>query len=67
MRRALVADEPPGLSSRVEGSVLLLELAAPSAASARATAEDLLPCLAAAEEAEGLKGPRAASRPSPRP
>lgn len=49
MRRALAPDEPENLRSRVEGDTLVLELSAPSARSARATLEDLLPCVAAAE------------------
>jgi len=51
IRRALEPDAPPNLRSRVDGAELHLELAAPSARSARATLEDLLPCLDAAEKA----------------
>lgn len=49
IRRALAPDRPPNLTDRVEGATLVLELTSPSARSARATLEDLLPCLAAAE------------------
>jgi hypothetical protein len=54
IRRALEPDAPPNLTSRVEENVLILELTAPSAASARATMEDLLPCVSTAERAQGI-------------
>jgi hypothetical protein len=54
VRRALAPDEPKNLTSRVDGDRLILELTSPSASSARATMEDLLPCVAAAERAQGL-------------
>jgi transcription factor Pcc1 len=64
IRRALAPDEPENLSSHVEGTTLILELHAPSAASARATMEDLLPCVATAEKAHGL-GLTAPAEPDP--
>ncbi|HTT26395.1 MAG TPA: KEOPS complex subunit Pcc1 [Thermoplasmata archaeon] len=54
IRRALAPDEPAGLTSRVASATLILELVAPSAASARATLEDLLPCVATAERSQGI-------------
>jgi hypothetical protein len=54
LRRALAPDETANLRSRVEGSTLILELTANTAASARSTAEDLLPCVATAEASLGL-------------
>jgi hypothetical protein len=50
----LAPDEPENLRSRVDGAMLVLDLTSPSAASARATMEDLLPCVAAAERALGI-------------
>jgi hypothetical protein len=64
IRRALAPDEPANLTSRVEGNRLVLVLSAPSAASARATMEDLLPCVATAERAHGLN-PIAPAEPDP--
>lgn len=49
LRAAVAADNPAYLTVRVEGSDLVVELTAPSAASARATLEDLMACLKAAE------------------
>lgn len=57
IRRALAPDSTPDLTVRVEGSTLVLELRSRTPASARATAEDLLPCVAAAERAQGITSP----------
>lgn len=51
LRAAVVADNPDYARADVEGATLVLRIAAPSAASARATLEDLLACLGAAERA----------------
>lgn len=47
------ADTPDFVHLAVEGSELVIRLEAKSAASARATLEDLLACLKAAESATG--------------
>ncbi len=46
---AVVADNPEYVRVSAEGPELVVRLTAPSAASARASLEDLLACLAAAE------------------
>jgi len=46
---AIVADDPGSFRLRTEGSDLLLEVTGRSAARVRATLDDLLACLAAAE------------------
>jgi hypothetical protein len=51
LRAAVVADNPAYVSAEVDGSDLVLRVAASSAASARATLDDLLACLGAAERA----------------
>jgi hypothetical protein len=48
---ALGADNPAFVRVRVEGSALAIELTVPSPGSARATLDDLLACLQAAERA----------------
>ncbi|MGA9840155.1 MAG: KEOPS complex subunit Pcc1 [Thermoplasmata archaeon] len=53
LRAAVVADTPPFVRLEVEGTSLVVRVASPSAASARATLEDLLACLSAAERAGG--------------
>ena len=50
---AVRADTPEFVSLRVDGSRLVVRVTAPSAASARATLDDLLACLGAAERATG--------------
>ena len=60
--RALAADRPAFLGTTVDGATLRIHLDAPSAESARATLEDLLACLAAAERTIGLVPPL---RPGP--
>ena len=49
LRTAVAADNPPYVDVTTEGPDLVVRLTAPSAASARATLEDLLACLQAAE------------------
>ena len=49
LRAAVVADNPSFLEVSVEDSELVIRVSARSAASARATLEDLLACLKAAE------------------
>ncbi len=48
---AVAADNPPYVKVSVEGNALTIRLTARSAASARATLDDLLACLTAAERA----------------
>jgi len=67
--RALEADRPRELDTVVDGARLTFRLRAPSAASARATLEDLLACLGSAERTLGLSsttkgGAREGSAPS---
>jgi len=50
---AVQADTPDFVSLRVTGARLTVRLTATSAASARATLDDLLACLGAAERATG--------------
>jgi hypothetical protein len=59
LRAAVSADNPAFVRVEVEGTTLVVHLTANSATSARATLEDLLACLSAAERAGGA-GP---SRP----
>ena len=63
LARALAADRPSFLGTTVEGATLRIHLDAPSAESARATLEDLMSCLAAAERTMGVVP---AARPGPR-
>ena len=49
MAAVLEADRPEHLVSRVRGRVLEFEFTAPTPESARATSDDLLACLSAAE------------------
>ncbi len=51
LRAAVAADNPPYVRVAVEGTELVVRVRASSAASARATLEDLLACLSAAERA----------------
>ena len=51
LRNALVADNPPYVTVEVRDREMTIRLAATSAASARATLEDLLACVRAAEGA----------------
>jgi hypothetical protein len=60
LRRALAVDSPEFVRLTVEGADLVLATTAASAASARATLEDLIACLQAAERATG--GGRGAHR-----
>jgi transcription factor Pcc1 len=53
LRDAVSADTPEFVRLELDGSSLVVRLTAPSAASARATLDDLLACLAAAERATG--------------
>ena len=53
LRAAVAADTPEYVHVDVRGTNLEIQLRAPSAASARATLEDLLACLKAAEGAAG--------------
>jgi hypothetical protein len=57
LQAAVSADNPEYLKVTVDGPDLLVRLSAPSAASARATLEDLLACLQAAERAAGADAP----------
>lgn len=51
LRAAVAADNPSFVRVEVEGSELVIRLTADSAGSARATLDDLLACLGAAERA----------------
>jgi hypothetical protein len=51
---ALAADQPSGLVAHTRGRVLSFEFTAPTPESARATGDDLLACLSAAERTTGL-------------
>ena len=53
LRRALAVDSPPFVSLEVDGADLLLRAAGPTARSLRATFEDLVACLQAAERTAG--------------
>jgi hypothetical protein len=57
LRSAVVADNPPYVEVAVEGSELVVRVAAASAASARTTLEDLLACLKVAERTLGALRP----------
>ncbi len=56
LRAAVAADNPGFVDVRVVGGDLEIRLASSSPGSARATLEDLLACLKAAEAAAGLAG-----------
>jgi pheromone shutdown protein TraB len=60
LRRAVVADNPEHVAVTVDGSELVVRVAAGPPASVRATLDDLLACLAAAEAA-GVPEPGAPS------
>jgi hypothetical protein len=51
---ALEADQPEHLTFHVRGRVLEFEFTAPTPESARATGDDLLACLSAAERTENV-------------
>ena len=51
LRRAVAPDNPPYVRVEVDGSDLLARVTAPSAASVRASLDDLLACVGAAERA----------------
>ena len=53
LRRALAVDSPEYVTLTVEGRELVVSTTARSASSARATLEDLLACLQAAERMPG--------------
>ncbi len=53
LRDAVRADTPDFVVLRADGASLTVRLTAPSASSARATLDDLLACLGAAERATG--------------
>ncbi len=53
LRAAVRADTPDFVRFRVRGPTLTIRLEAATAASARATLDDLLACLGAAERAAG--------------
>ncbi len=54
VRRAVAADDPSYVRSSVLGAVLEYRIEAPHAASARATLDDLLACVNAAEHSLSL-------------
>jgi hypothetical protein len=54
LRAAVAVDNPPYVAIDLEGTELVIRLTASSAASARATLEDLLACLSAAERAAAV-------------
>jgi hypothetical protein len=62
LRRAVEADNPEHVRVTVEGSELVVRVDPGPAASARATLDDLLACLAVAEQAgvQGTDAPHAA-------
>ncbi|MGI0053507.1 MAG: KEOPS complex subunit Pcc1 [Thermoplasmata archaeon] len=62
IRRSLESDRPAYLATRRVGATLRIELQAEGAASARATLDDLIACLGAAERTGGLTSP---ARPAP--
>ncbi len=53
LRESVAADTPDFVRLSVEGATLVIELTAESAASARASLDDLLACLRAAERTAG--------------
>ena len=61
---AVRADSPEFVGLSVEGSAFVVRVRAPSAASARATFEDLMACLKVAERTIAVAAPGAG--PSPR-
>lgn len=56
LRAAVAADNPSFVEVAVEGSALVVRVRAPSAQSARATLDDLLACLGAAERSAARSG-----------
>jgi hypothetical protein len=56
LRAAVAVDNPSFVRLDVEGTDLVVRVVASSAASARATLDDLLACLSAAERAVGTRG-----------
>jgi hypothetical protein len=56
LRAAVTADNPAFVRVEVEGTTLVVRVTAQSAPSARATLEDLLACLSAAERAGAAGG-----------
>lgn len=60
LRAALASDQPEYLVTRRSGRSLAFRIASASARSARATVDDLLACLSAAERSLGIP---AAARP----
>lgn len=54
LRDAIAVDTPGFVTLRVRGSDLIVHVTADSAESARATLEDLLACLKAAERTAGV-------------
>jgi hypothetical protein len=56
LRAAVAADNPSFVGIDVEGNDLVVRVRSDSPASARATLEDLLACLGAAERAGGASG-----------
>jgi hypothetical protein len=62
LRAAVQPDTPDFVRLSVDGDDLVIETTARSAASARATFEDLLPCLQAAERAASPAGGGRAER-----
>jgi hypothetical protein len=59
---AVAADNPPHVRARAEGTVLMIRVSAASPASLRATLDDLLACVQAAERTgahAARNGPRA--------
>jgi hypothetical protein len=66
LRAALAADTPAFVRLAVEGADLVIETSSGSAASVRATFEDLLPCLQAAERiSASAESTRTAGRARP--
>ncbi|HTW55252.1 MAG TPA: KEOPS complex subunit Pcc1 [Thermoplasmata archaeon] len=63
---AVRADSPEFVGLAVEGPALVIRVRSPSAASARATFEDLMACLKVAERTIAVAPPAAAST-GPRP
>jgi len=65
LRAAVVADNPPFVSVELDGPELVVRLRSRSAASARATLEDLLACLSAAERSPAAGPAEGAGAGSP--
>lgn len=55
--RSVVADNPGFVSGRLTGDRLVIEVSHPSPASLRATLDDLIACIAAAERAGPVARP----------